>query len=445
MVFSRKKIYLVIALTVASLVGILVVQFFWIDSALQTQEEQFDRNIAYVVRHAEESIMSDPELRNNITDFVDRSANSQEETVPAEGRELISEIKAKIDTAFRQTKINRSLAADFANINYEFGLVKHVDAHTCCRNGVSREEVLLSSAGSSDPAPIRDTKYHGRETVFEGKAHINFHFPNKNYFLAYQIGGMLVLSILGILIIVGCFAYTILTIRKQKNLAEMKNDFINNMTHELKTPIFSISLASKALGKSQEIQQSSKLGEYINLINNESRRLKSQVNKVLELTLADSEHSKIEKEEVNLHELIEKVASNFDLILSRRNGIIDLDLEADKHIIHADRTHLANIIQNLIDNAIKYSREDPHITISTEDREKGVSFSITDNGIGMNSETRKHIFDKFYRARTGDIHEVKGFGLGLSYVKNIVEAHKGRIKLNSKLNKGSTFTIFLPA
>lgn len=445
MVFSRKKIYLVIALTVASLVGILVVQFFWIDAALQTQEEQFDRNIAHVIRNTEKGIISDPELRERITRFVESSDYIQEGEVPAAAEELRSEIAARIDTAFRQTKINRSLTSDFTNITYEFGLVKHHASHTCCRNGVSGEEVLLGSAGTAGPSLIKNTKYQGREGVFDGKAHLNFHFPNKDYFLAYQIGGMLVLSVLGILIIVGCFAYTILTIRKQKKLAEMKNDFINNMTHELKTPIFSISLASKALGKSPEIQQSPKLGEYLSLINDESKRLRSQVDKVLEMTLADSEHSKIEKEEVDLHRLIEKVASNFDLILSRRNGNIDLDLEADKHIIHADRTHLANIIQNLIDNAIKYSREDPHISISTEDREEGVSFSITDNGIGMNSETRKHIFDKFYRAQTGDIHEVKGFGLGLNYVKNIVEAHKGRIKLNSKINQGSTFTVFLPA
>jgi two-component system phosphate regulon sensor histidine kinase PhoR len=277
-----------------------------------------------------------------------------------------------------------------------------------------------------------------------GDAHINFHFPNKGFYIAKQIGWMLSLSILGILIIVGCFAYTILTIRKQKKLAEMKNDFINNMTHEFKTPIFSISLASKALGKSPQVQQSDKLNSYLNLIHDESKRLKGQVDKVLQMTLANSDYSKINKEKVNLHELIKNVSTNFDLILSEKNGDISLDLHADRHIIYADKTHLTNIIQNLIDNAIKYSKREPDITISTEDQGDGVSFSITDNGIGMDADTKEHIFDKFYRAQSGDIHDVKGFGLGLSYVKNIVEAHKGRIKLNSKLNKGSTFTIFLP-
>lgn len=433
MVFSQKKIYLVIALTIISLIGILLVQYFWIDAALETQREQFDKRVATVAQDLGKDMQSDSKLRKRITSFAD-SATSR----PAPN------IKKKLKDSL-QTKIDHAFNAEFTNLTYEFALVQHGDFHRCCQKGVSKEKVLFSSMEGSDFTPILKTKYRSCTGIFNRNAHINLYFPNKDYFIASQIGGMLVLSVLCILIVVGCFAYTIITIRKQKRLAEMKDDFINNMTHEFKTPIFSISLASKALGKSPEIQDSQKLNEYLNLINDESKRLKSQVDKVLKITLADSEDSQIEKEEVNLHEIIKKVATNFDLILSKKKGSINLELEADKHIIYADKTHLTNIIQNLIDNAIKYSKKQPDISITTEDRENGVSFSITDNGIGMNTETKKHIFDKFYRAQTGDIHDVKGFGLGLSYVKNIVEAHKGWIELNSKINKGSKFTIFLPA
>lgn len=433
MVFSQKKIYLVIALTGLALLGILLVQYFWIDAALKTQREQFDKRIATVAQNLGQEIRSDAQFKEQVIHFADSTTG---EPRSKDKDKLKEELKTKIDQAFD---------AEFANLSYEYGLVQHGDFHKCCQRGVSKEKVLLSSMGGPDYSPILKTKYRSCTGSFTGNAHINFYFPNKDYFIASQIGGMLVLSALCILIVVGCFAYTIITIRKQKRLAEMKNDFINNMTHEFKTPIFSISLASKALGKSSKIQDSPKLNKYLDLINDESKRLKSQVDKVLKMTLADSEDSKIEKEDVDLHELIQRVTSNFDLILSKKQGTINLELDAQKHIIYADKTHLSNVIQNLIDNAIKYSRQRPEITITTEDRENGVSFSITDNGIGMDAETKNHIFDKFYRAQTGDIHDVKGFGLGLSYVKNIVEAHKGWIKLNSKIDKGSKFTIFLPA
>lgn len=433
MVFSRKKIYLVIVLTSIALLGILLVQYFWIDAALETQREQFDKRISTVARNLGKEIRSDSEFKNRIIHYANSPSS---EPISDRKEKLKNELLTKIDQAFN---------AEFADLSYEFGLIKHADFHKCCQRGVSKEKVLLSTVDDANKiTPILETKYRSCTGILNGSAHINFHFPNKDYFIASQIGGMLVLSVLCILIVVGCFCYTIITIRKQKRLAEMKNDFINNMTHEFKTPIFSISLASKALGKSSPIKDSPRLNKYLNLIDNESKRLKSQVDKVLKMTLSDSENSQIEKEEVDLHDLIERVTNNFDLILSKKKGTINLELDAQKHIIYADKTHLSNIIQNLIDNSIKYSRQPPEITINTEDRENGVSFSITDNGIGMDTETKKHIFDKFYRAQTGDIHDVKGFGLGLSYVKNIVEAHKGWIEINSKINKGSKFTIFLP-
>ena len=231
------------------------------------------------------------------------------------------------------------------------------------------------------------------------------------------------------------FAYTVITINRQKKLSQLKNDFINNLTHEFKTPIFSISLASGLLKKSEKVKESEKLMKYAELIDNEGQRLKSQVDKVLQMALIDSGNFKLEKKQLDLHELISKVARNFELVIHERNGLLKLDLHAKRHVIVADETHLNNIIYNLLDNAVKYTEREPEITVSTVDSDKGIELRIRDNGIGMGEDVQKFIFDRFYRAESGNLHNVKGFGLGLSYVKSVIDAHKGRIKLDSKRNK----------
>ena len=434
-----------------------MVQYFWIDVAYKTQQEQFDRQINNLSEEISESIRSDTELHHSMLAYTNNSMFPSlrsfiykvppplpyvmgDSTMP-NGESLLSrttlekKIRANIDSIF---------ATNNFNIAYEFGLISKNNTCTQCGEEEHKKNIVLSSVNNGDLSPLVKTEYTTCNCALMGFGHINLYFPNKGFFIAKQIGWMLVLSVLGILIIGGCFGYTILTIRRQKKLAEMKNDFINNMTHEFKTPIFSISLASKALRKAQEIQESPKVRKYLDLIDDENQRLKNQVNKVLQMALVDAEESRLDKQEVNIHQLIKNVVDSFDLKLKERQGSIDLQLNADKQLIKADETHLSNIFHSLIDNAIKYSNESPDITITTKDQDGGVCFSIADNGVGMDKETQKHIFDKFYRAQSGDRHDVKGFGLGLSYVKSIVEAHQGWIKLKSKLNKGSRFTIFLP-
>jgi len=433
MVFSPQKIYLVIALTLLALVGILVVQFFWVDAAVDAEKSQFDREFSVIAQDLRSDIESDSLLQKPILTYISEAPGQHPDSLSEEKNAFKAHLRTTIDSVFNRNKMD---------IEYEFGLVLHEPG---CRDGAEQEEVLFSTMSAQNSDPILNTKYKTCNCVLNDQAHINFYFPNKSFFIAKQIGWMLGLSILCILIVVGCFVFTIMTIRRQKRLAEMKNDFINNMTHEFKTPIFSISLASKAIRKIEEIQESPKLKKYLNLIDDENKRLKDQVNKVLQMALVDASESRLNKEEVDIHRVIKDVASSFDLKLEEQGGAINFQLNADKHLIKADETHLSNIFRSLIDNAIKYSEEQPEIVISTRDKEDGVCFSIADNGIGMDSQTQEHIFDKFYRAQSGDRHDVKGFGLGLSYVKNIVEAHQGWIKLKSKVNKGSTFTIFLPA
>ena len=281
----------------------------------------------------------------------------------------------------------------------------------------------------------------GDYTAFD----ISIGYPNQLGYFIGQNAAMMRTSLVFLLILILAFSYTVVTINKQKKLSGLKNDFINNLTHEFKTPIFSISLASGLLRRSEEVKGSEKLSKYAELIDNEGKRLKSQVDKILQMALIDSGNFKLDKKPVNLHDLIGKVAGSFELIVNERKGKLSLHLDAANHVIVADETHLNNIVYNLLDNAVKYTEEHPEITVTTVDSDKGVVLKIRDNGIGMGEDVQKFIFDKFYRAESGNLHNVKGFGLGLSYVKSVIEAHKGKIGLDSKRSRGSEFSIFLPA
>ena len=233
-------------------------------------------------------------------------------------------------------------------------------------------------------------------------------------------------------------------IHRQKKLSTIKNEFINNLTHEFKTPIASISLAASLLRNNEkEIDQGRKMN-YLKLINHETKRLEGQVDKVLQIAMIDSGNFSLEKKQLNVHEIIERVVESMGLVVSERSGQITLDLKASNQTVMADETHLVNIIYNLVDNALKYTMDIPQISIATTDENEGIQIIVKDNGIGIGKEIQKYIFDKFYRAETGDVHNVKGFGLGLSYVKKIIEAHKGKIDLISQINQGSEFRLYFP-
>jgi two-component system phosphate regulon sensor histidine kinase PhoR len=236
----------------------------------------------------------------------------------------------------------------------------------------------------------------------------------------------------------------VIVIRRQKKLSTIKNDFINNLTHEFKTPIASVLLASGILNKEYDQIDEGKRKNYLNLISHESRRLEGQVDKILQIAMIDSGNFTLEKKLLNVHDVISRVLESMMILVGERNGKIKLNLEASNPLVMADETHLVNIISNLVDNALKYTRLNPNIEITTSDREDGVQITIRDNGIGIGKEIQKYVFDKFYRAQGGDVHNVKGFGLGLSYVKKIIEAHKGRIDLNSSINQGTEFRLFFP-
>jgi two-component system phosphate regulon sensor histidine kinase PhoR len=233
---------------------------------------------------------------------------------------------------------------------------------------------------------------------------------------------------------------------RQKKLSEIKNDFINNMTHEFKTPLATISLAVDALKNEKVTGDPQKLGYFSSIIKEENQRMNRQVETILKSALMERQEVELNLKPINVHQVIEDVVDNFMLRLDEKGGTLEMNLQAGQFIIEADEVHFSNLINNLLDNAVKYSKENtpPKVCITTTSNAKKIFIKIEDNGIGMTRETLKRIFEKFYRAHTGNIHNVKGFGLGLSYVKTVVEAHEGVIKADSILGKGSSFTIELP-
>ena len=270
------------------------------------------------------------------------------------------------------------------------------------------------------------------------------YFPDKLDYVWGKVWKNLLASLFFTLLIMLCFGYTIYVIFRQKKLSEMKGDFINNMTHEFKTPIATISLAADSISNPTISGNPDKVKRFADIIRQENRRMNSQVEKVLQMALIDKRDFNLKVTDVDMHQVIQTAVENFALQVEKREGLLLTNLKAEKTHIKGDVTHITNIIHNLMDNANKYSPEKPEITVHTRNLRDGIEITVEDKGMGMNREALKNIFDKFYRVHTGNLHDVKGFGLGLSYVKAIITAHKGQIDVKSELNKGSKFILFFP-
>ncbi len=305
-------------------------------------------------------------------------------------------------------------------------------------------------ASTSDQAVLQNISQSIYQTrlfpndFFQELNYLNVYFPNQRGYLIETMWEMLVTAGIFILIIILTFAYTIRTIVWQKKVSEIKNDFINNMTHELKTPISTISLACEALGDPDLNKNQTRVENFVRMIRDENKRLGVLVENVLRSAVLDKGEMAIKAEPIDMKTVITDVVNNSQIQASKRDGEIIVNLKAENHEVEGDKIHLTNVIYNLIDNAIKYTPSQPLIEVSTQSKPGHLVVSVKDNGIGISRENQKKVFDKLYRVPTGNIHNVKGFGLGLSYVKKIIDKHHGKITVQSELKKGSTFNLYIP-
>jgi two-component system phosphate regulon sensor histidine kinase PhoR len=365
-------------------------------------------------------------------------ANMKIELVEVVMSQLLMEstqyIMARLDTGQVKREISAQLSNRGINQKFELGIVDENDS-------------LIGIGNLSDPHELKKKGIRGElfpSDLLGPEKFMVIDFPNKNSYLLQQIWLPLLSSFVFLLIVILCFIYAIKVIIKQKKLSEIKNDFINNMTHEFKTPIATVSLAVEALQDPELVSQDAFRSRYMGIIKDENKRLGDQVEKVLQAAALDKKDFKLKIEKINIYDLLQSVQSHFDLLLEKRGGMMHVLTDIKNPYIEADSFHLSNVLNNLLDNANKYSPEKPCITIDAKDTNNEMTISIKDNGIGMTKDTLKKIFDKFYRVPTGNVHNVKGFGLGLAYVKTMVEAHKGYITVESEIDKGSNFYIHLP-
>ncbi len=274
---------------------------------------------------------------------------------------------------------------------------------------------------------------------------LTVNFPSIDRYI-YKSARYVIVSVVFIVILLAVYVYMIRMVLRQRKLSEMKNDFVSNMTHELKTPVASISLASQMLVDESVPKTPAMTSHLSSVISDETRRLQRLVDRVLQTSLFENKKMSLKHDDLDLNTMADDVASTFALKIEEKGGTITTDLRAENPVITGDEVHITNVLFNLMENAVKYRREDEplHITVSTENRHDNVVVTIADNGIGIKKENLKKIFEKFYRVHSGNKHDVKGFGLGLAYVRNIVQLHRGHIHAESELGKGTRFIIVLP-
>ena len=429
---SKKAIIIVIGIASFALIGLSTLQIQNLRSSLTTNKQIFLQKVDLASTKISNIFLMSEVYTDQLRMASVKVSQSGELVDP----EMDQTMRGIINSVFEQHGID---------IPYEYAVYVHKSAN-------SGFDFVMGDPGSSPEFQLVNCsnpqeRGHGWANLTcssGGDLHLARFFPGQEAYVFAQTRDAFFLSILFTILLIGCFAYTLFMIQKQKKLSLIKNDFINNLTHEFKTPLASISLATSILKNSKQELEPVKKSNYLDLIELEGKRLEGQVDKVLQIAMIDSGNFTLEKEKLDVHEIIERVVDSMQLIVDKRNGSIDLNLQASKSILTADAIHLVNIIYNLIDNALKYTMDTPKISISTSDKNEGIEISIKDNGIGIGEEIQKFIFDKFYRAETGNIQNTKGFGLGLSYVKKIIEEHKGQIGLTSKPAHGSEFLLYLP-
>lgn len=501
---NKKIIWLIIGLMSAALIGVAGMQLKWVLDTLEVNEEQFDNHIFDALNKVSEKLENQEslEVMENVDngffrEFYEdqfRTQNEEDLTVSidiapghseSEGHVHLSKKKYLELTLSNRcncsscTKEKQEFFAQWAMLDAKQGsapLVKRINLKkldtylrlglqdmgitTPFRYGVfdsQKNSFVIADGRYAVEDRLEQTTLAGYKNLHNSEYKVSLfksdsnppgmlmvYFPMRNSFIWNSVIKTLIGSIFFMSIILFCFAYTISVIFRQKKLSEMKNDFINNMTHEFKTPIATISLASDSIASPRVINEPEKIKRFTNIIRQENKRMNNQVEKVLQMARIDRQDFNLHMADVNMHEVIQNAVQYITLQVEKKDGIVTSDLKAENAIIKGDQTHISNVINNLLDNANKYSPENPEISVATRNVNGGLEVTISDKGIGISKESKKHIFEKFYRVHTGDLHDVKGFGLGLSYVKAMMDTHKGKIDVKSDLGKGSSFILFFP-
>lgn len=345
-------------------------------------------------------------------------------------------IEARVQAAVLDSIVRTVLQEQGVDMRYAYAIKKRASEDSL---------KFATPAGLADE--LRASSFHARlfpSDPFYPQHDLLLYFPEQQLYLLKKNGAVL-LSVFGLLaIIVFCFVYTLRTLFKQKQFGQLLTQFINNMTHEFKTPISTIALASEAFKNPHVLHDHEKIQRYGGIILDESQRMRNQVEKILQMAVLEEGDYELNLAKLDIHEALAEALRNFAVQIEKRKGALVRRFNATQAMIEADAVHFTNMIHNLLDNANKYTRAAPRIEVCTESDEHGVHIKISDNGIGLRPEEQKHIFDKYYRVPTGNVHDVKGFGLGLSYVKLMAEAHRGTVTVESALHKGSVFDLFLP-
>ncbi len=470
---SKRSIWTIIIIMTLSLVGVGLIQYFWIMKAVALDEKNFNDKVTIALNNVKKKMTSDAETLaatqyyegqglqapldlDNESIVPGKKVDEQKQSLEQRLKDLEfrnanmkpDDLLDNIDKDLLDKYLKAELETKDIDLHYEYGVYSNKYRSYFIENG-SYTATIGDTTKSSNVAAMNPlSKAEFKIALFDDEltspGHLQIYFPGKKRFIWSSVIGILLSSVVFTGLILFCFAYTIYVIFHQKKVSEMKTDFINNMTHEFKTPIATIALASDSILSPIILENKEKVTRFINIIKQENKRMLSQVEKVLQMAQIEKENVELKFNPMNLHEVIQDAVVNAELKVQAKGGHIATNLMAQKPVIQADVTHISSIINNLLDNAEKYTPENPQITVSTADVKGGIEFSVSDNGIGMSKDVLKYIFEKFYRVHTGNLHDVKGFGLGLSYVKAMVDAHQGKVAVKSELGKGSIFTVFLP-
>ena len=418
---KNKNLRIIVLLAIISVIGIIIIQTYWFKRAFDLKEMQFNHNVSIGLQNTAESLLTYQHLPVPLESMVYQvSSNYYVVTVNGEIKTCLLEFLLKKEFE------KRNVTSDF-----EYGVYSCQTQRMIYGNYVSFGKQATPNKQRQLPVWQKDKYYFG------------VYFPNKTSDLVYQMGIWLFFSSL-LIVVCFFFSYSLVVILKQKRLSEVQKDFINNMTHEFKTPISTIQVTTELLKKPAVRQQQEVFANYISIIQHETSRLKGHVEKVLQSAVFEREKLTLNLEKTDIHECISTAMNSLELLLATKQGKMSTSFKAAKCLVSGDKVHLTNVLYNLLDNAIKYSVVSPEVAITTENQKDSLIIKIKDNGIGIPKEHVRKIFDKFYRVPTGNVHNVKGFGLGLYYVKAIVKSHKGNIHATGKLNEGTEFTIILP-